>query len=236
MDGFEDILKQQIAYYRARANEYDEWFFREGRYDRGEEHRKAWLADVAEVQAALKQAQPNGKILELACGTGLWTQQLLPFSDELTAVDASPEMLDLCRKRLASDTVEFIQADLFKWQPSETYDFVFFGFWLSHIPEDRFVAFWELVANALKPSGRVFFVDSLFTESSTATDHKRIGRSGTVERKLNDGRKFDVVKMFYEPAALLEQLVQLGWEGKIHSTAQFFLYGRICRAGIRPDQ
>ena len=107
VDDFEDILKQQIAYYRARANEYDEWFFREGRYDRGEEHRRDWLAEVAQVQAALKQAQPNGRILELACGTGLWTQHLLPSSEELTAVDASPEMLDLCRKRLGSGAVEF---------------------------------------------------------------------------------------------------------------------------------
>lgn len=235
MDDFENILEQQVAYYRARANEYDEWFLREGRYDRGEEHRKAWLADAAEVQAALRQAGPNGKVLELACGTGLWTQQLLPFSDELTAVDASPEMLDLCRKRVGPDKVEFIQADLFDWQASATYDFVFFGFWLSHIPADRFAAFWELVANALKPAGRVFFVDSLFTESSTAADHKRIGRSGTAERKLNDGRSFEIVKIFYEPAALREQLVRCGWEGTVHATAQFFLYGRLWRAEIRPD-
>lgn len=32
-----DILQQQIAYYRARAGEYDEWFYRIGRYDRSAE-------------------------------------------------------------------------------------------------------------------------------------------------------------------------------------------------------
>jgi len=132
VDELENILKLQIAYYGARANEYDEWFFREGRYDRGEQHRKAWMADVAQVQAALKQAKPVGSILELACGTGLWSQQLSFFANDLTVVDASPEMLDLCRKRLGSDHVEFIQADLFEWQPQKTYDFVFFAFWLSH--------------------------------------------------------------------------------------------------------
>ena len=230
MERTENPLKLQIAYYRARAREYDEWFFREGRYDRGEEHRKAWLAEVAQVQAALSQAQPRGKVLELACGTGLWTEQLLRFSGELTAVDASPEMLDQCRKRLGSDTVEFINADLFEWRPRTTYDFVFFGFWLSHIPAGRFRAFWEFVAKALNPGGSVFFVDSLFTASSTSTDHKPIDHSGTVERKLNDGRTFEIVKIFYEPSALREQLVQLGWEGSVCPTAQFFLHGHLWRA------
>jgi demethylmenaquinone methyltransferase/2-methoxy-6-polyprenyl-1,4-benzoquinol methylase len=187
------------------------------------------MAEVAQVQAALGQADPKGKILELACGTGLWTQQLLRFSDELTAVDASPEMITLCRERVGSDTVEFICADLFEWQPDTTYDFVFFGFWLSHVPADRFRAFWEIVAKTLKPGGRVFFVDSLFTEASTATDHKRIDQSGTVERKLNDGRTFEIVKMFHEPSALREQLVQLGWEGTVLATPQFFLHGHVWR-------
>lgn len=35
-----DILQEQIQYYRDRASEYDEWFFRQGRYDRGEAHRQ----------------------------------------------------------------------------------------------------------------------------------------------------------------------------------------------------
>lgn len=33
------LLAEQLAYYRARAGEYDQWFLREGRYDRGPEHR-----------------------------------------------------------------------------------------------------------------------------------------------------------------------------------------------------
>jgi hypothetical protein len=37
----ERLLADQIAYYRARAGEYDEWFLRQGRYDRGLEHRSS---------------------------------------------------------------------------------------------------------------------------------------------------------------------------------------------------
>ncbi len=42
-----DILGDQIAYYRARAGEYDEWWFRTGRYDRGEAFNAQWHAETA---------------------------------------------------------------------------------------------------------------------------------------------------------------------------------------------
>jgi len=235
MDEHTDILNQQIAYYVARADEYDEWFFRKGRYDRGEDHRKVWCAELAHVEAALKEAQPGGRILELACGTGLWTRHLLPRAEELTVVDASPEMLALCRERIAAPGVKFVQADLFEWWPSETYDFIFFGFWLSHVPEDKFDAFWARLATALNPEGKVFFVDSLFTQSSTATDHERIDRDGIVERKLNDGRRFKVVKVFHEADVLKERLMGMGWDGFVQSTDRFFLYGQMSRPPISAD-
>ncbi len=65
------LLDEQLAYYRARSGEYDEWFLREGRYDRGPEQRAEWFKEVAEVEAALHAAGPRGNVLELACGTGL---------------------------------------------------------------------------------------------------------------------------------------------------------------------
>jgi len=49
-DASAQIIQDQIAYYRARANEYDEWFLRQGRYDHGPEWRQQWLAEVHEVQ------------------------------------------------------------------------------------------------------------------------------------------------------------------------------------------
>ena len=50
------LLQEQVDYYRARAGEYDEWFFRQGRYDRGPAHRDSWLAEVAIVEAALNKS------------------------------------------------------------------------------------------------------------------------------------------------------------------------------------
>ena len=220
------ILAEQIRYYRERAPEYDEWFLRQGRYDRGEEHRRAWFAEVAAVEAALLAAGPSGDVLELACGTGWWTQRLAPLARRLTAVDAAPEALALNRARVQAANVTYVEADLFAWQPDRRYNLVFFGFWLSHVPPERFAAFWDLVAAALKPRGRAFFVDSLYTSSSTALD-QRIERSGVVERRLNDGRTYRIVKVFYEPEALMADLAARGWHGYVRATGQFFLYGCV---------
>ena len=219
------LLNEQIEYYAARAPEYDEWFFRRGRYDRGEEHRTRWMGEIKQVSDAVEEACRDGEVLELACGTGLWTQRLAPRCHRVTAVDASPETIKLCRELVQARNVDYILADIFRWTPPQTYDFLFFGFWLSHVPSILFDEFWALARRALKPTGSAFFVDSLFTDEAPAKDHGPIDRTGVVERKLNDGRVFKIVKLFYEPTGLEDALRKLGWETAIRTSDEFFIYG-----------
>jgi len=225
-----DILRDQIDYYRARAGEYDEWWFRSGRYDRGAQFNARWQAEVASVEAALDawltQRSP-GNLLELACGTGLFTQRLARRVPRMTAVDASPEVLALNRNRVAgAANIEYIQGDLFSWRPAMRYDAVFFSFWLSHVPDVRLAAFWDGVAAALKPTGEVYLIDSAFDPSSMAKDHA-VPRpdTGIVTRKLNDGREFRIVKRFWEPQALGLRLRALGWSASIAQTPSYFIHG-----------
>jgi demethylmenaquinone methyltransferase/2-methoxy-6-polyprenyl-1,4-benzoquinol methylase len=232
MDSIDELLRQQIAYYRARASEYDEWFLRQGRYDRGPEANALWFAEVAEVRAALERFPLRGNILELACGTGLWTEQLLAGADRITAVDAAPEVLELNRKRVHSPKVAYVQADLFAWRSPEQYDAVFFGFWLSHVPPERFDAFWRMVAESLRPGGRVFFVDSKYEPTSTARDHKLgLPDAGTVLRRLKDGREYQIVKIFYPKDKLQQRLTRLDWNAAIKETSNYFLYGEATKPG-----
>jgi demethylmenaquinone methyltransferase/2-methoxy-6-polyprenyl-1,4-benzoquinol methylase len=219
-----EILDEQLAYYRARAPEYDEWFFRQGRYDRGEEHRRLWFDEVAQVEAALADAGPAGDVLELACGTGIWTRRLALRSRRVTAIDASPEVIALNRSRVRDARVAYVQADIFQWTPPTTYDFVFFGFWLSHVPLARFEAFWTLVRSALRPAGTVFFVDNLAAPAATAREQPW-DAGGIADRRLNDGRTFRIVKIFHDPADLTARLTPLGWAADVRTTATFFLYG-----------
>jgi len=227
MSDVERLLAEQALYYRERAGEYDDWWFRRGRYDHGPETNARWFADAAEVQDALERFDPAGDVLEFACGTGLWTQRLADHAAGVTAIDGSPEMLELCRARVNDPHISYIQADLFAWEPDRTYDLCFFGFWLSHVPEERFDDFWEKVRRAVKPQGRVFFIDSLRSEKASATDHKLPDHDDeTMLRRLADGREYQIVKRFHEPQPLQQRLVGLGWNAKVQTTREFFIYGQ----------
>jgi 2-polyprenyl-3-methyl-5-hydroxy-6-metoxy-1,4-benzoquinol methylase len=226
----DDLLEGQLAYYRARAGEYDEWFLRQGRHDRGPEWNRRWLSEMEQVRGELERFQPAGEVLELACGTGLWTTQLAHHASGITAVDASPEVLEINHARLQESLlqtpVNYILADLFDWRPDGAYDVVFFGFWLSHVPPRRFAAFWELVRSALRPGGRVFFVDSLATETPEERDRReRTPEDHTTVRQLNDGREFRIVKVFYDPEVLEARLSEMGWRLSVCRTENHLLYG-----------
>lgn len=222
----DDIQSEQIAYYRARAGEYDEWFLREGRYDHGPDWNARWVEEIAQVSDVLAAFHPNGDVLELAAGTGLWTERLAQTATSLTAVDAAPETLEINRARVGGANVRYIEADLFEWQSDRQYDVVFFSFWLSHVPPERFDAFWELVHACLKPDGRVFFLDSRYNETSPATDYLLEGEeAATVLRRLKDGREYRIVKVFYQPEDLVSNLTHVGWELTVRTTRHYFIYG-----------
>jgi SAM-dependent methyltransferase len=228
----EELLEGQLAYYRARAGEYDEWFLRKGRHDRGPEWNRRWFSEIEEVRRELDRFRPTGPVLELACGTGLWTVELARHVASVTAVDASPKVLEINRARLRAAgrevRVRYVGADLFDWCPDDAYDAVFFGFWLSHVPPGRFVAFWDLVRSALRPGGSAFFVDSLGAETPDEKGRRARDPEGhTTQRRLNDGREFKIVKIFYNPAALERRLADLGWRFSVRTTQNHLLYGFV---------
>ena len=238
-----DIIHDQINYYRVRAGEYDEWFYRQGRFDHGEELNKRWFDQVTDVVRALDVFAPTGDVLEFACGTGLWTERLIRHATTLTALDAAPEVLAINKERVkdvskmgaarsdAAPSIRYLQTDLFVWEPDQRYDVVYFSFWLSHVPPERFADFWDLVRHCLKPGGRVFFVDSLYEPTTTANNHTLLGKESTVQdRKLNDGSTYRIVKVYHEPKSLSARLAELGWQPTIERTANYFLYGSAQRA------
>lgn len=221
------LLEEQQAYYRARAPEYDDWWLRRGRYDRGDAANAAWFGEISALERLVDGAAPFGACLELACGTGLWTQHLARLSSSVVAVDGSAEVLSLARGRLAAASpVTFEQADLFSWSPpAAAFDTCFFAFWLSHVPEERFAAFCSTVAGALRPGGRAVVIDSLLTERSTAADHvPPAAGSDVMTRRLDDGREFRIVKRFFAPSSLTARMSSLGWSVDAVTTGEFFLF------------
>ena len=226
----EHILQEMQQYYQARAHEYDEWFYRRGRYDHGPALNAHWQVEADEVFAALNTFQLTGHVLELAPGTGIWTEQLLRTATTITAVDASPEMIEINRARVASERVSYVQADLFSWQSEHPYDAVFFGFWISHVPLERLDAFLRSVATMLRPGGKVFFVDEQREQTGTATNQSLPAQdSQLVTRILNDGRTFEIIKNFYEPTDLMARCSRAGLDVVVHETATYLFYGQGVR-------
>lgn len=208
-----DVLAEQKRYYAERAPEYDDWWYRRGRYTRDAEHERRWLFDVAELEERLRDFAPRGDVLELAAGTGIWTRRLVPTADRVVAVDANAETL-----ALNTPAAELVVADIFSWQPPQQFDVVFFSFWLSHVPKERFDEFWALVRSALRPDGRVFLIDSGPPEAA--------GEGELQVRQLADGREFTIVKRFWQPDALADRVAALGFELDLRLTANgLFLNG-----------
>jgi SAM-dependent methyltransferase len=209
------VLAEQRAYYRALAADY---------LDQGLD-----LPGGDELTEALKAFRPTGSVLELACGPGVWTPRLLQEATDVTAVDAAPEMLALAARRVVDDRVRFVQADLFTWRPDRRYDVVFMGFWLSHVPSERFEAFWSMVAEGLTPDGRVFFVDDAYRTPDELIEGPW---SSTIRRKVPDGTGYRLVKVPHRPLDLQTRLRQLDWEITVHSTAGPFYWGSGSRRPV----
>lgn len=220
-------LEEQMAYYRVRAPVYDEWANRDGTFDRGDRNG-SWHQAKDQLAVALERFNPTGSVLEIAGGTGQWTEQLVRYSALVTVIDASSEVLEENRKRMEKRTrmIEYHQADIFTWEPPERYDVVFFSYWLSHVPPERFEEFWQQVHRCLKPGGRVFLIDNLSCDNAADLDPETPHGDGvSVLRDGPDGRAYRVWKVLWKPEELVLALGELGWDFRVNETESFFLWG-----------
>lgn len=218
------ILDEQIAYYRARAGEYDRTVLGDST-EADNNSADQFHGDLGIARDLLLQQGPSGSTLELACGTGIWTAVLQSISEHVTAIDASPEMLEIVRAKLGSSNITYRQADLFNWWPDKQYDLVFFSFFLSHVPPDRLDSFLVAVAAAVAPNGKMIIIDQY---APTAADSQVAKGDIYAERPLLDGRTFTIVKVFYSLDLLREKLSRLGLhsEGQELGSSFFFLTAR----------
>lgn len=207
------LLDEQIRYYRARASEYDATSMPpEG----------PMAASLRRVQAAVAALGIRGRVLELAAGTGQWTELLVQTASELTAVDASPEMLRLNADKVRDSSVRYVVSDVFELEPRAEWDVVFFSAWLSHVPSSHFAAFWALVGGLLAPGGRAVFVDEAAPGLGGETWLDE--RGGVVHRELSDGSRYRAVKVLWAPETLAERLRELGWDAEVEADG-VFLWG-----------
>jgi demethylmenaquinone methyltransferase/2-methoxy-6-polyprenyl-1,4-benzoquinol methylase len=215
------------AYYAARAAEYDDWFLRKGRYSRGVIADAAWAADMDAATLWLDAQPLHGEIVELAAGTGWWSPLLAQKATTLWLYDINEEPLEFARQRLVAHGLAAHIHVRDAWaEPDRQVDALFCGFWLSHVPRARLGEFLALCRRWLKPGGRFAFIDSRRDPESSATDHPPPENDLSI-RKLDDGRQFTIVKVYWQPAELEAALVAAGFiDAHVTTTSRFFLTGQ----------
>jgi SAM-dependent methyltransferase len=212
MDPDRQLIDEQIAYYRARASEYDATSIPAS--DPLEAH-----AD--RIRDALRLSVPRGRVLELAAGTGQWTGILAEAAEQLLVTDASPEMLELNRSRTGDrPNVRYEVADAFTMEATHAHDAVFFGFFLSHVPPGTFAAFWSVLDGLLGPGGRVLFVDEGVHETWGEDWIDEPG--GIVRRPLTDGSVHRAIKVIWRTDELARRLQELGWNASVTAEGPFY--------------
>jgi SAM-dependent methyltransferase len=215
-----------IAYYEARAPEYDDWYLRRGRYEHGPIHDAAWNAELDAAGGWLDGLSLSGRIVELAAGTGWWSP-LLAARGELWLSDAAEAPLERARERLVAHRLRAHLHVRDAWaepiEPPAPADALFAGFWLSHVERDRTAAFLELAARWLAPGGRLALIDSLPDPRSGATDHRPAAGDRAV-RRLADGRSFTIVKVFRTADEIAAAMRAAGFvDVEVTTTGRFFV-------------
>jgi len=184
-----ESVRTVAEYYAARAAEHD---LTAGYTDPVAEP----LRTPAKVRC--RELSRNAGVLEVACGTGYWTEVVAQVARSVLATDVCEGMLALARQRLAAyDNVRFQVADAY------SLDGVRGGFnaacavwWWSYVPKRLIQRFLATLHSRLQPGARVLFVDQL--PSAYAPEDQRIDASGdtTEERRAPGGRVYRVVKNF----------------------------------------
>ena len=111
--------------------------------------RPATLSLLPEVE--------NRRVLDAGCGPGVYSEWLVGRGAEVTAVDASPKMVELARRRLGA-TADVRQADLnlpLTFLDDSTFDLVLSPLVLDYVEDWRatFAEFYRV----LRPGGRFVF-------------------------------------------------------------------------------
>lgn len=174
-------------YYGARANEYDRIYLKPERQ-----------ADLQKLQMWLPPMFAGRSVLEIACGTGYWTQFYAPLAKRVVALDAAQETLDIAAGRITANNVQLLRGDAYELPVFDaSFDVAFAGFWWSHIPQEQIQEFLTGLHRVLEPGARVVFLDNRFVSSSSTPIAERDSAGNTYQiRTLDDGSTHRVLKNF----------------------------------------
>jgi demethylmenaquinone methyltransferase/2-methoxy-6-polyprenyl-1,4-benzoquinol methylase len=175
------------AYYAARAPYYDAVYLKPERQ-----------ADIAFLSAYLPERLAGRRVLEVACGTGYWTQFIARAAAALVATDAVAEPLEFARLRPHAGNVRFLRADAYAL-PADLglFDGAFAGLWFSHVPVESRTSFFRSLHARLQAGARVILIDNSQVQCRELPIVERDTAGNTYQvRQLRDGTHHRVLKNF----------------------------------------
>jgi demethylmenaquinone methyltransferase/2-methoxy-6-polyprenyl-1,4-benzoquinol methylase len=173
-------------YYARRAHQYERIYSKPERQ-----------ADLARLRERIPWIFDGRDVLEIACGTGYWTQYVATRAASVLATDVNEEVLELARlKPFPRDNVDFACIDIYSPEEmSRPFDAGLGAFWWSHVPRQGQARFIEHFHRRLQPGAVVLYLDNRYVEGSSTPLTRTDGHGNTYQtRSLDDGSSYEVLK------------------------------------------
>lgn len=181
-------MDKLASYYAQRASEYEQI------YARADRRLGARL-----LGNRLPELFAGRRVLEIACGTGYWTEAIAASAVSVDALDFNEETLAIARlKKIPAEKATFFRGDAYALPDfGRRHDAMYAGFWWSHVPLERLEDFLRGAIAAVAPGALLVFADNLYVEgSSTPTSRTDPNGNNFTTRTLNDGSRHEVLKNF----------------------------------------
>ena len=202
-------------YYSKRAAEYEQI------YEKPERQRELeWL------RGRVPALFGGRTVLEVACGTGYWTQFIARTARKVHACDINESVLEIAREKpIPANRVSFFKADAVSLEgvPGGC-DAAFAGFWWSHVKKSDLARFVRNLAAHLEPGAVVGILDNQYAEGSSTAISRRDAEGNTYQmRKLANGEEHEVLKNFPDSAELGDAVRPVAREAHLESLTYYWL-------------
>jgi ubiquinone/menaquinone biosynthesis C-methylase UbiE len=113
-----------------------------------------WLRRVKMLTAHLKSTD---KVLEIGCGTGYFTKEIVKTDALVTAIDISPELLNIAKQEITETNVSFLLDNAYDLSfEDNSFDSIVGSSVLHHLEIEKAIS--EMF-RVLKPGGSMFFTE-----------------------------------------------------------------------------
>ena len=202
------------AYYRRRAAEY------EAVYEVVDSGRRR---ELDKIGPALQASLRGRSVLEVAFGTGYWTEVLSHVAKKITAVDIADEMLEIARMKPYDCPVSLKKGDAYSLPPGRRFTGGMANFWLSHVPRERLSEFLIGFQGHLRKGAMVFMADNVYIPGVGGELVMKEGDANSYKlRELKDGTKHLVLKNYFSK----NELTRVLESGQVRAKVEEIFFGK----------